>query len=77
MNVLFLNLNHRIMGHIRLEKTFCSLTFLFKTGSSKMSDQVTEGITQSDLENFPGWSLYKDSRQPVPLLYCPCGEKGV
>jgi len=42
-----------------------------------MSDQVTEGITQSDLENFPGWSLYKDSRQPVPLLYCPCGEKGV
>ena len=40
------------------------------------SHHVAQGLTQLELENLWGWRWHNLTGQPLPLLYCPCGEKG-
>lgn len=45
-----------------------------QTGSAMSSDQAAQGLIQSGLENFQGWSWHSLSGQPAPLPACPHRE---
>lgn len=47
---------------------------LLKAGSTKNSDEVSQGLIQLSLDSLQGWRLHSLSGKPVLLIHCSSGK---